>query len=252
MHNKLIFSEHLRDLAYESLGTFLVSTRQYSVFPREDTPVSSQWCCKNAHSQGVVCPGASTPIPKLPREPDSKLEASGFCVGRGPSARRHFVVVVEGQVEMLDLHWLGRKVVSVGGWTRCKHSGSARGSREASVLDLGRYPGALPERRPAEGYLHLTLSQNLGSDVPEPRAAAERRSRREPQGRSDSHPGQASLGPGQPLQENTPSSQFGPASLEGEGVGSGDTGPCKRRGGQATPHLTSGPRPPQLPRAWRR
>lgn len=47
----------------------------------------------------------------------------------------------------------------------------------------------------------------------------ERRSRREPQGRSDSPPGQASLGPQELLQENTPSSQFGPASLEGEGVG---------------------------------
>lgn len=79
----------------------------------------------------------------------------------------------------------------------------------------------------------------------------ERRSRREPQGRSDSHPGQASLGPGELLQENTPSSQFGPASLEREGVGSGNAGPCKRRGSQATPHLTSGPRPPQLPRGWR-
>ena len=141
LHNKLIFSEHLRDLAYESLGTFLVSTRQYSVFPREDTPVSSQWCCKNAHSQGVVCPGASTPNPKLPREPDSKLEASGLCVGRGPSARRHFVVVVEGQVEMLDLHWLGRKVVSVGGWTRWKHAGLREGAERHRCWTSGGIRG---------------------------------------------------------------------------------------------------------------
>lgn len=105
----------------------------------------------NAHSQGVVCPGASTPIPKLPREPDSKPEASGLCIGKGPSVRRRFVVVVEGQVEMLNLHWLGEKATSVGGWTSCKHTGVCEREREASCWPTGGIHGALPERRLAEG-----------------------------------------------------------------------------------------------------
>lgn len=49
-------------------------------------------------------------------------------------------MVVEGQVEMLNLHWFGKKAMSVGGWTRCKHTGVCEREQRSIVLDHRRYP----------------------------------------------------------------------------------------------------------------